>query len=293
MARKISLVVIDPQRSFCATVDAASQQQIHDGELCVPGAWEDMVRLSAMIDRLSDSIHMIFPTMDSHYLLHIAHPIWFRDTAGNHPDPFTSMRIESGAIIGSQLTGSGSFQDIGEFTTTDPTKLRWTINYLEKLLAGKRYPHMIWPPHCIIGTPGHTFVEPFAESLMRWEMKHLKAAFRWTKGSNIGCEHFSAIRAEVPDPGDPSTQLDARFVQQVMEADEILLSGEALSHCLANTVRDLANEFRASGDDLIKKCILLEDATSSVPGLEQLGTDFVAEMKVRGMRVTTTVDYMS
>ena len=45
-----------------------------------------------------------------------------------------------------------------------------------------------------------------------------------------------------------------------MEADLIFVAGEAGSHCLANTVRDIANNF---GDDTyVKKLVLLTDATS-------------------------------
>jgi hypothetical protein len=66
-------------------------------------------------------------------------------------------------------------------------------------------------------------------------------------------------------------------------------AGEARSHCLANTVLDIANNF---GEENIKKMVLLEDGTSDVPGFENLGEDFVKEMKGRGMRISTTVDYL-
>ena len=84
-----------------------------------------------------------------------------------------------------------------------------------------------------------------------------------------------------------------------MEADEIILSGEARNFCLASTVQDTANEFAPSAgtptnnDDFIKKCVLLTDATSDVPGFEKLGEDFITEMTKRGMRSTTTVDYLA
>jgi nicotinamidase-related amidase len=75
-----------------------------------------------------------------------------------------------------------------------------------------------------------------------------------------------------------------------MEGDEILLAGEAGSHCLANTVSDMADSF---GDDsFISKCVLLTDGTSPVPGFDQLQTDFVAKMTKRGMKTITTVDYL-
>jgi hypothetical protein len=62
---------------------------------------------------------------------------------------------------------------------------------------------------------------------------------------------------------------------------------------LANTVRDIANEFVKDNDSFIRKCILLKDATSDVPGFESYGETFVKEMVARGMKITTTKDYLA
>ena len=109
-----------------------------------------------------------------------------------------------------------------------------------------------------------------------------------TKGSNYKTEHYSAVQADVPDIEDTSTMLNTRFIGMLEKADEILISGEALSHCVANTIRDIANNF---GEENIKKFILLEDASSNVTGFENLGEEFVKEMVSRGMKKTTTEEY--
>jgi nicotinamidase-related amidase len=70
--------------------------------------------------------------------------------------------------------------------------------------------------------------------------------------------------------------------------EDILIAGEALSHCVANTIRDVASEF---SDEQVKRFVFLEDASSSVPGFEELGTDFVTEMKAKGMQISTTEQY--
>ena len=75
-----------------------------------------------------------------------------------------------------------------------------------------------------------------------------------TKGSNFWTEHYSAVMADVPDPSDPHTMLNTSFINTLKEADIIALSGEAKSHCLANTVRDIANNF---GEENISKLVLL------------------------------------
>jgi nicotinamidase/pyrazinamidase len=289
MSRKIHLVIIDPQQSFCKAVDAAQQQLIHDGELCVPGAWDDMVRVANMINRLGRKIDHISVTLDSHHWNHVAHPSWFKDQHGNPPAPFTIMREENGQIIGCQYGPNGP-QDVGIYTTAKPGYYARTCDYIKALKAGGRYPHCIWPPHTLIGTPGHNIVAPLFDALLNWCKDGFRTVNFVTKGSNPFVEHFSAVRAEVPDSNDPSTQLDSGFIQNVMEADEIWEAGEAGSHCLANTFRDMANSF---GDDsFVAKTVLLTDATSPVPGFENYQNDYIAEMLKRGGKTATTVDIL-
>lgn len=67
----------------------------------------------------------------------------------------------------------------------------------------------------------------------------------------------------------------------------VIVAGEALSHCVANTVRDIAHSF---GEDNIRKLVLLTDCSSSVGGFEQLGQDYVTEKCARGMKTTHSTD---
>ena len=290
MSRRISAIFIDPQNSFCKTVPAQEQQVVHDGELCVPNAWDDMVRVGQMVTRLGRKIDHISVTLDSHQWNHIAHPNWFKGVKGNPPSPFTIMREENGVIVGTVFGPSGP-SDVGTYTTKVPGHFNRTLKYLKDLAKNKRYPHCIWPPHTLIGTPGHNVVASLMEALLEWCKTNFRTIEFVTKGSNPFVEHFSAVQAEVPDPDDPTTQLNTQFIQNVMEGDEILLAGEARSHCLANTVRDMANSF---GDDsFIAKCVLLSDACSDVPGFEKYGEDFIKEMTARGMKLSTTVEYLA
>ena len=284
MAKTIFLVVIDPQNSFCKVVDPAQQQVIHEGELCVPGAWDDMSRLGVLVDRVGAKIEDIFATMDNHHDLHIAHPCWLKAKGtGAPPPPFTCMSENNGVITGS---------DGVTYEVFNPAYDAWTVQYLRSLATGGRYPHVIWPPHCLIGSKGATIVEPVFESFLAWERKYHAFVNYTAKGSNYRVEHFSAVRAEVADPEDiTNTGLNSEFIKLVSEGDIILLAGEALSHCLANTVRDIANTF--AQDEFIRKCVLLTDCSSNVPGYENLGTDFVTEMTKRGMQTTTSVDFLA
>lgn len=301
MPRNVQLLVIDPQRSFCAAVPHDKQHILHDGELCVPGAWDDMVRLSKMIVDHGRKISDIHVTLDSHQTNHIAHPAWFVMDGGSYVAPFTVVSLENGEIMGQKINlNDGSLGPKQKLQCSFPGQRDYTVRYLESLVRTNRYGHTIWPPHCLIGTVGATVVEPLFDAMNDWCMNHGATIDFVTKGSNPRCEHFSAVMAEVPDPQDPGTQINTDFIKLLMDCDELLLAGEALSHCLANTVRDIANCFSSGGaaslgtqDEFIRKCVLLKDATSSVPGFDSVGQAFIDEMVKRGMRVSDTVSYFA
>lgn len=288
------LVVIDPQNSFCKVVPVDRQQVEHDGELCVGGAWEDTQRLAAMVNRLSDKLVDINCTLDSHHPLHIAHPTWFRNGSGQEPNPFTIMRNENGKIIGSQFN-NGTLQDVGEFKCAIPTTTSWTLSYLEALQKSGRYPHCIWPKHCLIGSPGHNVVPHLFDAFNNWAIKNGATVNYVTKGSNPKVEHFSAVTAEVIDPNDFTTQLNTDLIKMLMEADVLLLAGEAKSHCLYFTIFDIANNF-ANGnlgtqDEFIKKCVLLEDCTACIPGFETQTEKNYQDLVKRGLKIAKSTDF--
>lgn len=263
---KTHLVCIDPQLDFCDP----------NGALSVPGANADMDRLADMVERLKAKIDDVHVTLDSHRLVDIAHPIWWQDSSGANPDPFTIITASDVAD--------------GKWKTTLPSFQKRSLNYLRSLEQNGRYPHCIWPPHCLIGSWGYSIYPRLFEALQTWERRFASVDFV-TKGSNIFTEHFSAVQAEVPDPEDPTTQLNTQFVQTLESADIILLAGQARSHCLANTVRDTVAAF--SDPKYVEKLYLLTDATSDVPGFEHLGEEFLNEMTAKGMKTTTTTEFLA
>ena len=79
-----------------------------------------------------------------------------------------------------------------------------------------------------------------AAALQRWEEAGFARVNYVTKGYNPWTEHYSAVQADVPDPTDPGTQINTRLIRALKNADVVALSGQALSHCVAHTVRDIA-----------------------------------------------------
>ena len=262
---KTHLVVIDPQNDFCDIPGAA---------LPVPRAGADMLRLAAFIDANAPRLDDIHITLDSHNPVDIAHPAWWVDANGAAPAPFT--------VIGEDDMAAGRWR------ARLPELQARSTQYVKQLARAGRYALVVWPEHCLIGTWGHNVQAEVMAALNRWARSRVEVVDFVTKGSNPFTEHYSAVQAEVPDPADPSTLVNTRFIETLAQADEILIAGEALSHCVANTVRDIASNF---GDENIKKLVLLEDCSSSVAGFEVLGQQFVAEMTARGMRVINSGAY--
>jgi nicotinamidase-related amidase len=113
-----------------------------------------------------------------------------------------------------------------------------------------------------IGTPGHNVVPVLNEALLAWSGAKLKTIHYVMKGTNSLTEHYSALKADVEIPDDPSTGvhdcdycadienltvcctgLNVRLITQLQGADKVIVCGQALSHCVNFTVRDLAESW--------------------------------------------------
>jgi nicotinamidase-related amidase len=255
-----ALLIIDPQIDFCCPVR---------GSLFVPGAERDMQRLAQMVRLQAKKIDAIHVTLDTHHVVHIAHPIFWVDAAGQHPDPFTLIRADE--------------VESKRWTTTRPEMRERALAYVQALERGGRYALCIWPYHCLVGSEGHAVKPALFDALRAWEAPFALVNYI-PKGSNIFTEHYSAIRAEVPDPADPATQTNRLLVETLRDTDRVLIAGEAGSHCVANTVRDLVEELGNGASRLT----LLTDAISPVPGFESLQESFLAEMMERKIQFATT-----
>jgi nicotinamidase/pyrazinamidase len=277
MNLKVHVVCIDVQNDFTNP----------NGSLYVKGGEENAKRSAKMIERLTDRLADVHMTMDSHRIVDISHPKWWVDDNGKAPPPFTGVVLEGDEFrFFNYATGAKT-----PARTHSPSARTRTLNYLKSLTANGRYPHTIWPEHCLIGDAGHNINADLAAAVHGWENKRYALSNVVTKGSNPWTEHFSAVKAEVPDPEDPSTQINRGLIETLEKADMVVWVGEALSHCLANTFRDVVANF--SDPTFIKKMWLCTDASSNVPGFEHFGTQFVDEMKAKGMNLTTTTDFLS
>ena len=124
----------------------------------------------------------------------------------------------------------------------------------------------------MLGTPGHA-VEPIVNAaIQEWASANLKTVAYVSKGTNCLTEMYSAIAAEIPVPEDPSTALNQSLLQKLNNADKVVICGQALSHCVNFTMRDILSNWTKSPSQLI----LLSDGSSAVQGFEQNAKSFVA-----------------
>lgn len=261
----VKLLIVDPQMDF---MDRAGAR----GSLAVDGADADMKRLAAMVRRGGAEIGEIYVTMDTHEKMDIAHPGWWRDCLGVPPAPFEP--IYASAV------------ESGQYSTERKADRARSLKYLKALEKSGRRTHTIWPEHCVKGTPGHQAHPELMEALSEWEALTGRKVSWVSKGENPFTESFSGFKAEVPDPSDPKTMMNVDFATALAkDASVILVAGEALSHCVAETTRDLA-DFLPKEE--LGKIALLKDACSSVGGCEAIGAAFIQEMLDRGARVART-----
>jgi len=264
---RVHLLVIDPQNDFCDP----------KGSLYVTGADKDMDRVAAMIDRLGGKLDDLHCTLDSHHQFQIFHNIYWKNSKGEHPNPFTLISTKD--------------VESGNWIPTIPSLFKRSLEYVKELEKKGRYCLCIWPFHCLISSPGHNVYPSVFNAISNWERKNIAIANFITKGSNLHTEHFSAIASEVIDPSDPTTQINSSLINVLQnDCDLLLVAGQAQSHCVRSTINDIVKNF--SDPKIAQKIVLLTDGMSSVTGFEKQGKDFFDEAKVAGIQFSTTVDIL-
>jgi len=253
------LLIIDPQNDFC---------DIHGAALPVTGADADMRRLGAFIGTAGARVQDVVVTMDSHPQVAIERPGFWRKRDGTLATPFTE-------ITAAQVRA-------GDYSTVDAGLASEALAYLDALEAGNRYRLMVWTTHCVEGTWGHQMHESIASAVGQWESQTARRAVIVRKGMNPMTEQYSAVRAEVPRGDDANTATNTELVRRVATFDGLtLIAGEASSHCVAATARDL---FAGMSPEKLKKTVFLGDCMSPVAGFEAAPMELFRAAAVHGVR---------
>lgn len=215
----------------------------------------------------------------------------WRNQAGESPEPFTIITVDD-LVNGIWLPRNAQ----ARLPQLSGTLGQYMVEYALTLAAEGNYPLMVWPQHCVIGTPGHNVHSELMAALQQWECKEFANVEFVVKGTNSFTEHYGALQAEVPMASDPSSGLNTGFLDTLSKADIVVVAGEALSHCVKSTVTQIADNI---GEDQIQKFHILTDCSSPVPKVGD-GPDFPAiaggwlkDMERRGMTLTTSTDFLA
>ena len=164
-------------------------------------------------------------------------------------------------------------------------------NYARILETRNRLQICIWPEHCIIGSSGHKVVTVIQKAVERWiarqsESLSTKRVHYIHKGMNPRIEMYSALAAEIEDVSDPSTSYDRKLLAELAIFDKILICGQALTHTLNYTTRDICSQMDP------RKVAVLLDGTSSLLGYENERDAFLRDMEALGVTLTTTTSVL-
>jgi nicotinamidase-related amidase len=274
----IQLLIIDPQNDFCdLPEDYRPALPGKANERCAPalpvtGAHADMLRVADLIERGGDGLAAITVTLDSHQRLDIAHPTFWQQADGSPVGAFTQ-------ILAADVRAK-------RYLPRDPSALPRVLAYLDALEAAGRYTHMVWPVHCEIGSWGQNVQEDVRRAYNRWEEQRGASVGKVCKGSNPWTEHYSALKAEVPDADDAATQLNHALIERLQPADRLLIVGEAGSHCVKASTEHLVENLAPS------KLVLLTDCMSPVSGFEPQYAAFIEDMRQRGVQIATAAEIL-
>ena len=221
------------------------------GNLPVIGADEDSERIAKMIDENLASIDEIYVTMNTRQKLHISHAISW--TRGSFKVGTAERTVKMDGTRYKKGERPEAFTQITHYDIVDGVwvpgphlDLAWCKEYTKKLEVSGKFKLTIWPEHCLIGTPGHAVVPVIGDALNKWSKLHRKSVEFVRVGLNIRTEVYSVFKAEVEDPTEAAKDW-SRFNDYLMNklklADKLLVCGQALSHCVNFTFRDLVTHF--------------------------------------------------
>lgn len=274
-ARKIALVAVDVQNTFCIP-----SFELYVGGRSGTGAVDDNGRLCAFIYRNLGRLSHIVATMDTHRAMQIFHSVFLLDAEGRHPPPFTTIAAEDvaagrwrvnpaaagqlGRVIGIEGAGEGREEGRGEL---DAAYLQRHLEHYTRALAeAGKYALTVWPYHSMLGGIGHALVAAVEEAIFFHALARASQPDFHIKGSHPLTEHYSVLGPEVNAGPDGRTLVprSAMFADMVEAFDAVLIAGQAKSHCVGWTVADLLAEVTARDPALAGRIYLLEDCTSPV-----------------------------
>src|SRR6266699_6091064 len=265
---KIAVILVDYQHDF---VDPT-------GTLYVPGSQQDVARFLTWFYANAHRITSLYASLDTHLPFQIFFSSWWKNPqTGEHPQPFTPITVD----------------DVTNMRWVPIIQPSWSIRYVHQLQQQARKDLMIWPYHTMEGTLGHMLVSPISEAIAWHSAARNTQPTYVVKGRTTRTEYYGIFGAEVPDPDDPESSLNVTLLDAVMKHDKVYIAGEAKSHCVLETERQVVGRF-GHQPDLMRRLHFLRDCTSSVKhptiDFDALAEAELADMERQGIQMVMSTD---
>lgn len=237
------------------------QQDFMDGgALGVPGAHGDVERMTRFIYNNMNKISNIAVSIDTHTPHQIFHPCWWIDENGNNPAPNTPITLED--------LDNGKYRPI-----IHPLKSR---QYVENLEASAKKTLMVWPYHCIQGTTGCALENQFANMVYFHSVAKKSVVQRLVKGQDPLSEMYGVIKPEY----DTNGYINLDFLNKIEKFDKVIIGGEAKSHCVMESIKQILEHYETR-PEVTKKIYILDDCMSIIPGFEDATAQAFDEFKTK------------
>lgn len=229
---QVLLVAIDVQNDF-----------MPDGSLGVPGSDKDVERLNKFIYNNMEKISRIVVSIDTHIPHQIFHPCWWIDENGNNAPPFTPITLQD--------LDDGKWKPV-----IAPVESR---EYVEGLKNVGNKDLFIWPYHCIQGTHGCALENQFSNMVYFHEVAKKSIPMRIVKGNDPFSEMYGIFKPEF----DKKNYININALNMFEKYDKVIISGEALTHCVFESIKQLV-DYYSNNLEVTKKFYILEDCMSPV-----------------------------
>lgn len=261
--KKLHFLIIDPNNDFV----------LPTGTLPVPGAKEAMDKVADWIKSYPGFIENITVTLDWHPTWHIADGKFWKSAEGKHPIPGTQISIDD--------IENGDWKPICDLTLLG-------LKYLDKQ---KTKPITIWTEHCKQHSFGSAMYEPLQKAIQLWENYQ---TYNYIADSlipimaDVILKGFDPVDEEYSAFSGIFNGIDIarrkEFIEFSKDSDYIVISGQAKDYCVAETVRDICDQYGKN-----TKLVFLTDALPVISEKSE-SLSLFSELEKSGKAISVTVD---
>jgi nicotinamidase-related amidase len=300
----INLLIIDPQNDFHEGGSLPVAGATNDSKRIA-----DFIQKLTKAAKLN-RVFVSLDTHTGTHIGHAG--FWESESDQSEPGAFTAFSVDNNnQIVGSDSKVYKPTRYADEFNNDDNYNQRVELvkQYIKKLIAAKKFTPVIWPTHCIEGDKGHKVNEVLKKQLDNISNKveyHIKGQNEWAemysifkaeypveelvgpndineknikkyyRGNQTKFKETSKIDISKSDEADgvylQTTFNKSLYESLTKESRPIYICGEALSHCVNWSLRDLVTQLlKDNNENYVENgkikpgmVVLLSDCSSKV-----------------------------